>query len=90
MRGSSSATRRGVKPRDTRPRMRPCIGGSIARNDIVLCACGPDAEGSSETPCEDEKRALSRNASITSAWRDSAQKPSASLRYSGASARSRA
>ena len=38
MRGSSSATRRGVNPRDTSPRMRPCIGGSMARNDIVRWA----------------------------------------------------
>ena len=36
MRGSSSATRRGVNPRDTRPRMRPCLGGSMARKDMVL------------------------------------------------------
>ena len=80
MRGSSSATRRGVKPRDTRPRMRPCIGGSIARNDIVLWAWGPDAAGSSDTPWAEEKRTLSRKPSTTSAWRDSAQKSAASLR----------
>ena len=62
MRGSSSATRRGVNPRDTSPRMRPCIGGSMARNDIVRWAWGPDADGSSDTPWADEKRTLSRNA----------------------------
>ncbi len=38
MRGSSSATRRGVKPRDTSARMRVWRGGSMARNDIVACA----------------------------------------------------
>ncbi len=50
MLSSMSATRRGVKPRDTRPRMRPCWGGSMARNDIVRWAWGPDAAGSIETP----------------------------------------
>ena len=34
--------------------MRPCSGGSMARNDIVRCACGPDAAGSSDTPWADE------------------------------------
>src|SRR3546814_13248002 len=85
MRGSSSTTRRGVKPRDTNPRMRPCIGGSMARNDIVRCAWGPDAAGSSDTPCAAEKRAESRKPATTSAWRDRAQKASAPVRDTGAS-----
>jgi hypothetical protein len=57
---------------------------------MVLWACGPDASLSSDTPSADENRALSRNPADTSACRDSAQKPSSSLRYSGASVRSRA
>ena len=36
--------------------MRPCIGGSMARNDIVRWAWGPDAAGSSDTPWADENR----------------------------------
>ncbi len=78
--GSCSATRRGVKPLETSPRMRPCMGGSMPRNDMVLWACGPDADGSSDTPCELDRRSKSRNPSITSACLDSAQKPSSSLR----------
>ena len=70
--------------------MRPCIGGSIARNDIVRCAFGPDAAGSRDTPCADENRTLSRKPSTTSAWRDRAQNPPSALRYTGASSRSRA
>ena len=69
--------------------MRPCIGGSMARNDIVRWAWGPEADGSSDTPWADEKRTLSRNPSTTSAWRDSAQNPPSSLRYTGASSRRR-
>ncbi len=67
MLGSSSLTRRGVNPRDTNPRMRPCIGGSIARNDMVRWAWGPEAAGSRETPWDDENRWWSRKASTTSA-----------------------
>ncbi len=78
--GSCSATRRGVNPLETSPRMRPCIGGSSARNDMVRCALGPDAAGSSDTPCELDSRSKSRKPSMTSSWRDSAQKPSSSLR----------
>ena len=40
IRGSSSDTRRGVKPRETSARMRVCRGGSIARNDMVASASG--------------------------------------------------
>ncbi len=57
---------------------------------MVLCAYGPQAEGSRETPFALENRAGSRNAAVTSRCRDSAQKSCSSLRYSGASARSRA
>ena len=57
---------------------------------MVLCACGPQADGSSETPLALENRDGSRNAATTSSWRESAQKSSSSLRYSGASSRSRA
>jgi hypothetical protein len=38
MRGSISATRRGVKPFETSARSRSWRGGSIARNDIVADA----------------------------------------------------
>ena len=57
-----SRTRRGVKPVETRARMRVCLGGSSARNDIVRWACGPQAAGSSETPFALENLAGSRNA----------------------------
>ena len=60
MRGSSSAIRRGVKPRDTSARMRVWRGGSMARNDIMACARGCDDAGSSETPLRLEKRVMSR------------------------------
>ncbi len=57
---------------------------------MVRWACGPQAAGSSETPFALENRPGSRNAAVTSACRDSAQKSCSSFRYSGASARSRA
>ncbi len=66
MSSSIAATRRGVKPRDTRPRMRPCSGGSIARNDMVRWALGPEAAGSIDTPWALENRSESRNPAITS------------------------
>ena len=80
MLSSISATRRGVKPRDTSARMRVWRGGSMARNDMVLWACGPEAALSRLTPWELENRAESRNAALTSPWRDRAQNPSWSLR----------
>ncbi len=39
--GSSSATRRVVKALDTSDRIRVWRGGSMARNDMDLCAWGP-------------------------------------------------
>ncbi len=50
MRGSSSATRRGVKLLPTSERSRVWPGGSMARNDIDRWAWGPKAAGSSDTP----------------------------------------
>jgi hypothetical protein len=67
MRGSMSLMRRTVNPRDTMPRMSPCRGGSIARNDIERHACGPVAIGSSDTPLTLENTDESRNAAVTSA-----------------------
>ncbi len=62
----------------------------MARNDMLLWAWGPDAAGSSDTPWDEESTVESRKPSRTSAWRDRAQNPCSSLRYTGASARSRA
>ncbi|SLH18251.1 Uncharacterised protein [Mycobacteroides abscessus subsp. abscessus] len=59
--------------------MRMCRGSSIARNDMVRCACGPQAAGSSETPLALESRVASRKAAVTSACLDSAQKSSSGL-----------
>ena len=50
MSGSSSRTRRGVKPLETRDRIRVWSGGSIPRNDITLWASGPQALLSMVTP----------------------------------------
>ena len=50
IRSSSRATVRGLNALFTRVRMRVWSGGSRARKDIVLCASGPKAAGSSETP----------------------------------------
>ena len=61
----------------------------MARNDIVLWACGPRDTGSSETPNLLDSVVLLRKPCSTSWCRDSAQKPSSSLRYSGASSRNR-
>ena len=47
--------------------MRVWRGGSIARNDIVLWAWGPDANLSRLTPWLLEKFVESRNAAMTSA-----------------------
>ncbi|WP_237108329.1 hypothetical protein [Nonomuraea sp. MG754425] len=69
-----------MKPLETRARSLVCAGGSMARNDMARCAAGPHALGSSETPLALEQRAWSRKAADTSAWRDSAQKSSASSR----------
>ena len=60
MRGSSSAMRRGVKPRDTSARMRVWRGGSMARNDIVACALG-----CRRLPGRARRRCDSRSASVS-------------------------
>ena len=39
--GSQAAIRRGVNARDTRPRIRPWRGGSMAMNELVRWASGP-------------------------------------------------
>ena len=57
----------GVNARDTRPRIRPWRGGSMAMNELVRWASGPYAEASRLTPYEDDSRAVSRKPSITSA-----------------------
>ncbi len=88
-RGSSSRIRLGVNPFDTRVRRRKWSGSSIAKNDMVLEACGPRDAGSSETPSRLDSVVLLRKPWCTSWCRDSAQKPSSSLWYSGASSRSR-
>ena len=90
MSASIAATLDGVKPLPTSERMRVCRGGSRARNDMNLWASGPKALGSSETPLALEKPSRLRKAASTSSWRESAQKSSSSLRYTGASARIRA
>ena len=51
---------------------------------MVLEACGPLDAGSSETPKRLDNVVLLRKPWCTSACRESAQKPSSSLRYSGA------
>ena len=88
-RGSSSRMRRGVNPLDTSVRSRRWSGSSMARKDIVFDACGPRDAGSSETPNLFDNVVLLRNPCNTSWCRESAQNPSSSLRYSGASSRSR-
>ncbi len=65
-RGSSSRIRLGVKPFETSVRSRRWAGSSIARNDIVLDACGPRDAGSSETPYLLESVVLLRNPCSTS------------------------
>ena len=60
--------------------MRVWRGGSIARNDIVVSAFSWKASRSRETPWRFEKVSMSLKAASTSAWRESAQKPSASFR----------
>ena len=80
MRTSMAFTLEGVKPLPTSDRMRVCFGGSRARKDIVRCASGPKALGSSETPYELEYASTLRKAASTSSWRDSAQKSNCSER----------
>ena len=80
MRGSMAFTLDGVKPLPTSDRMRVCLGGSRARNDIVRWASGPKAAGSRETPQALEKASTLRKAPMTSSWRESAQKSNSSLR----------
>ena len=50
MRSSSRATVLGVNALFTSVRIRVWSGGSRARNDMVLCASGPKAAGSRDTP----------------------------------------
>ncbi len=56
---------------------------------MIRWASGPVAVGSRVTPHALDSRVESRKPAVTSAWRDSAQKSNSSLRYSGASVRSR-
>ena len=73
IRGSSSRTRRGVKPLDTSRRSRVASGASIARNDITLWACSFQALASRVTPIALENTSSARVAQCTSACRESTQ-----------------
>jgi hypothetical protein len=67
--GSSAAIRRAVNVLETKPQMRVCSGGSIARKDACVRAYGPRTEDSSMMPLALEKRRKSRNAVKTSSPR---------------------
>src|SRR3984893_13978548 len=74
--------RLGVKPFDTRVRSRRCAGSSMARNDMVLAACGPLDAGSSEPPYLLDSVVLLRKPWCTSACGASTHAPASLLLWS--------
>ena len=85
--GSRSAIRRGVNRRATNFRIAVCCGGSMW---IIEYATPLAPSSSSATPFVDVYVAGSCSPASTSSKRDSAQKSSVGLWYTGASSRSHA